>query len=203
MNYLAHLALVPSSDEARSDALRIGNLLGDFIKGTESSLRLQLPSDLVDGIMLHRAIDKFTDAHPAFLKSKQLLDPERRRYAGVVVDIIYDHFLSLHWENYHEEPLKLFIPRIYNILDDKKEWQLGKLKEAFPIMKSQNWLASYGTREGIKETFRRVSQRGKYTAPIENTHLDFNLNYEDFEEHFHIIYRDLIEFTHQFKISSI
>jgi len=100
MNYLAHLALIPTSCRDREDALRIGNLLGDFIKGTESSLRLQFPVDLVDGIKLHRAIDKFTDAHPSFLESKQLLAPERRRYAGIVLDIIYDHFLSIHWKTY-------------------------------------------------------------------------------------------------------
>jgi len=64
-------------------------LLGDFVKGTEHSLRLLYPAPLVDGIILHRAIDKYTDKHPAFLASKQLLAPKRRRYAGVVVDLIY------------------------------------------------------------------------------------------------------------------
>lgn len=198
MNYLAHLALIPSNSGERSDALRIGNLLGDFIKGTESSLRLQLPADLVDGIILHRAIDKFTDSHPAFLASKQLLAPERRRYAGVVVDIIYDHFLSLHWEKYHTGKLDQFISNIYTILDTNKEWQLGKLKEAFPSLKAQNWLASYATREGIHETFRRVSQRGKFTTPIAETHIDFNDHYHSFEEHFHLIYKDLIDYTQKF-----
>jgi len=198
MNYLAHLALIPSKNEDRANALRIGNLLGDFIKGTESSLRLQLPADLVDGIMLHRAIDKFTDTHPAFLASKKLLAPERRRYAGIVVDIIYDHFLSLHWGTYHQKPLDDFISNIYAILDDNKEWQLGTLNQAFPIMKSQNWLASYATKEGIHETFRRVATRGKFTAPIAATHLDFNEHYHSFENHFHLIYKDLLEFTDQF-----
>ncbi|MFT5906277.1 MAG: acyl carrier protein phosphodiesterase [Cryomorphaceae bacterium] len=198
MNYLAHLSLIPSIGEDRADALRIGNLLGDFIKGTESSLRLEHPTDLVDGIMLHRAIDKFTDAHPAFLASKKLLAPERRRYAGIVVDIIYDHFLSLHWGTYHEKPLEQFISNIYNSLDENKEWQLGAMKQAFPIMKSQNWLASYATKEGIHETFRRVATRGKFTARIADTHLDFNEHYHSFENHFHLIYKDLLEFTNQF-----
>lgn len=198
MNYLAHLALTPSSTGVRADALRIGNLLGDFIKGTESTLRLQLSADLVDGIMLHRAIDKFTDAHPTFLASKQLLSPERKRFAGIVVDIIYDHFLSLHWETYHDEPLDQFIAKVYTLLDTNKEWQLGTLKQAFPIMKSQNWLGCYSTVEGINTTFRRVASRGKHTAPIADTHLDFKQHYHQFQEHFHLIYKDLLTFKNNF-----
>jgi len=69
MNYLAHLALAPATN-----ASRIGNLLGDFAKGSESSLRTNLPSDLVDGIILHRAIDKYTDQHPSFLAARPLLE---------------------------------------------------------------------------------------------------------------------------------
>ncbi|MGJ8656723.1 MAG: ACP phosphodiesterase [Akkermansiaceae bacterium] len=198
MNYLAHLALTPSANGASADALRIGNLLGDFIKGTESSLRLQLPADLVDGIILHRAIDKFTDAHPTFLASKQLLAPQRKRYAGIVIDIIYDHFLSTHWDTYHDEPRVQFIAKVYALLDTNKEWQLGTLKQAFPIMKSQDWLGCYASVKGINTTFRRVASRGKFTAPIADTHIDFKKHYHHFEEHFHLIYKDLLEFKDNF-----
>ena len=202
MNYLAHLALTPKvSDTVRQDALRVGNLLGDFVKGTESSLRLQLPTDLVDGILLHRGIDKFTDAHPAFLASKALLAPERRRYAGIVLDIIYDHFLSIHWSTYHDQPLNEFIKYVYAIIDNNKEWQLGKLKEIFPHMKSENWLSRYHNIEGIEKTFRRVATRGKFTSPIADTHIDFKFHYYNLEEHFHSIYKDLVDFKNDLKFN--
>jgi len=198
MNYLAHLALIPPNQEERADALRIGNLLGDFVKGTEASLRKTLPHDLVAGIILHRAIDKCTDKHPAFLASKQLLAPERRRYAGIVIDIIYDHFLSIHWHHYYEVNLADFITNIYTILDQHKEWQLGKLATAFPLMRSENWLASYSTKDGIHETFRRVAHRGKFTDPIADTSIDFDLHYTTFEKHFHHLYRYLTTFTQEY-----
>lgn len=194
MNYLAHIALA-----APTDASRIGNLLGDFVKGTEQSLRLQLPADLVDGIMMHRAIDTYTDAHPAFLESKELLAPERKRYAGIVIDLIYDHFLCIHWDHFYKQPLDEFIQAFYQSLEHKKEWQLGKLKDAFPYMKSQNWLARYATIEGMNETLQRVSQRGKFTAPIAGTTADFKKHYSMFEKHFMIIYDDLIKFTAPFR----
>jgi len=202
MNYLAHLALTPFENNAmRQDALRVGNLLGDFVKGTESSLRDQFPPDLVDGILLHRGIDKFTDTHPAFLASKSLLAPERKRYAGIVLDIIYDHFLSLHWSTYHDQALDMFIAHVYTIIDQNKEWQLGKLKDIFPYMMSENWLSRYQTKSGIKETFRRVAKRGKFTEPIADTYLDFEQHYSDFEQHFHQIYKDLIVYKDNFQFS--
>ncbi len=200
MNYLAHLALTPTVDDAlRQNALRVGNLLGDFVKGTESSLRLQLPADLVDGIMLHRGIDKFTDTHPAFLASKALLSPERKRYAGIVLDIIYDHFLSLHWSTYHDQPLDEFITNVYTLIDDNQEWQLGTLKDVFPMMQSENWLSRYRTISGIQETFRRVATRGKFTAPISSTDIDFKSHYAVFENYFHTLYQDLVDFKDSFK----
>lgn len=190
MNYLAHLALAPDQDAAR-----VGNLLGDFLKGTESSLRLLYPAEIVDGIILHRAIDKYTDSHPVFLASKKLLAPERRRYAGVVLDLIYDHFLSIHWDLYYDQPLDDFIEEIYTSISENKQWQLGSLKEAFPYMKSQNWLGSYGSLEGINLTFRRVSNRSRFTTRIADTHLDLQKHYPKFETHFHEIYHDLREFV--------
>jgi len=202
MNYLAHLALNPTVDDAmRQDALCVGNLLGDFVKGTESSLRLQLPADLVDGICLHRGIDKFTDYHPSFLASKELLAPERKRYAGIVLDIIYDHFLSIHWDAYYDQPLEEFITYVYSIIDENKEWQLGNLKNVFPYMKSENWLARYSSISGINETFKRVANRGKYTAPIAHTSIDFEKHYSSFECHFHELYRNLIEYKDHFKFT--
>lgn len=199
MNYLAHLALTPIVDDTvRQNALRVGNLLGDFVKGTESSLRLQLPADLVDGIMLHRGIDKFTDAHPVFLASKALLAPERRRYAGVVLDIIYDHFLSLHWSTYHDQTLDDFISNVYTVIDEHKEWQLGSLKDVFPMMQTENWLSRYRSISGIQETFRRVATRGKFTAPIASTDIDFRSHYAKFEKHFHVIYKDLVDYKDKF-----
>jgi len=128
-----------------------------------------------------------------------LLAPKRRRYAGIVLDIIYDHFLSIHWDSYYELPLDDFIHQVYTTIENNKEWQLGQLKNIFPTMKSENWLSRYIHISGIEETFRRVAKRGKYTTPIADTHIDFKQHYSTFEEHFQHIYKDLIEFKDHFK----
>nr|MBR9810071.1 hypothetical protein [bacterium] len=66
MNFLAHFHLAQPTDGSR-----IGALLGDFVRGTPESLQTRFPPEVVNGIILHRAIDRFTDSHEIFLKSKK------------------------------------------------------------------------------------------------------------------------------------
>jgi hypothetical protein len=100
MNYLAHLHLAP--DDA---AARVGNLLGDFLKPSHAG---HLPQALQQGMALHRQIDSHTDSHPLVARSKQRIAAERRRYAGILVDIFYDHFLAQHWPRFSSMPLADF-----------------------------------------------------------------------------------------------
>lgn len=186
MNFLAHLALAENSD-----ASLVGNLLGDFAKGTESHLRSILPTDVVHGIMMHRRIDHFTDHHPTFQHAKMLISPARRRFAGVVVDIIYDHFLSRHWDYFHAPPREQFITHCYRTLQNHPEWLRGRLLDALPTMLEQDWLGAYLTREGIQLTLQRVSQRSRFSGPIAAAHDDFIRHYHDYERLFLEFYPDL------------
>lgn len=190
MNFLAHLALA-----APTDASRIGNLLGDFVKGTLEVLAETYPMEVMNGIITHRAIDSFTDEHPTFFEAKELLAQERRRYAGIIVDIGYDHFLAKHWSRYHEGTLEDFAEECYAALERHPEWQAGRLKYALPYMKDENWLVGYKTLKGIERTYKRVSTRGKYTAPIYHAMDDLNSNYGEFEAIFHRFYPELQAFT--------
>ena len=88
MNYLAHLLLADDTD-----ASRIGNLLGDFATGTIESLAERYPPEILRGIKMHRAVDRFTDSHEVFKHARNLLAPGRRRFAGIIIDIIFDHYL--------------------------------------------------------------------------------------------------------------
>jgi len=194
MNYLAHLLLADDSD-----ASRIGNLLGDFTKGTIASLAEIYPSEVVRGIKMHRAVDRFTDSHPLFKNTRQLLAPERRRFSGIIIDIIFDHFLSVHWVEYHHQPLESFVQDIYRAIDDHPEWQAGRLAKTFPMMRHENWLQTYTTIDGIALTLERVSHRGKRTAPIAEGIIDLQENHADFEANFHAFMPSLLEFTDSWK----
>lgn len=190
MNYLAHLALADNSD-----ASRIGNVLGDFAKGDRDYLLQSYPSELVDGLMMHREIDRFTDNHPLFKEAKKFIHPERRRFAGIVLDIYFDHFLYLHWNRFYDSNQREFIDDFYQSLELHSQWWVGNFKQAYPYMRRHDWLGTNQTREGIKLTLERVSQRGKYTAPIADCYSDFENSYDELNNTFIQLYPELIAFS--------
>ncbi|MFC5049414.1 ACP phosphodiesterase [Rubritalea spongiae] len=189
MNYLAHVALAHNSD-----ASRIGNFLGDFAKGTHESLLEKWPTELVQGFIMHRAIDSLTDSHPTFREAKQLIDPNRRRLAGIAIDIIYDHFLSRHWNLFYQQERSLFINQFYQSLEQHPQWWIGEFAHAYPYLKSENWLECYVSKDGIKLTLDRISKRNrKWTLPLAECYQDFERHYSEFEKLFLILYPELIE----------
>lgn len=194
MNYLAHLMLADDSD-----ASRIGNLLGDFTKGTIASLAEVYPAEIIRGIKMHRAVDRFTDSHQVFKNTRALLAPERRRFSGIIIDIIFDHYLSIHWHDYHQQPLEYFIDDVYRALDEHPEWRAGRLAKAFPMMRDENWLITYTTVEGVELTLERVSRRGKRTAQIAGGITDLRKHYAEFEASFQAFMPSLLDFTDAWK----
>lgn len=194
MNYLAHLLL---ADE--TDASRIGNLLGDFTKGSLNELSKTYPAEVIRGIKMHRAVDRFTDSHPVFKKCRPLLAPERRRFAGIIVDIFFDHYLCKHWGDYCETPLDEFCRQVYHAFELHPEWRAGRLARAWPMMQTENWLMTYATVDGIELTLQRVSQRTPRVGGIAAGIEDFKTNYDEFETHFHVYMPELVEFVRKWK----
>lgn len=134
MNYLAHLHL--GGDQP---AQLLGSLYGDFVKGP---LRGQWPADIEAAILLHRRIDVFTDSHPLVAQAKARFPQARRRYAGIIIDIFFDHCLARDWAIYATEPLGQFSGRVYQVL--QAESQLPeRLAQLVPRMSAQDWLGSY------------------------------------------------------------
>ena len=111
MNFLAHLHL-----GGERPGQLLGSLYGDFVKGP---LQDRWPTDIEAGIRLHRQIDVFTDSHPVVLQAKQRFPRERRRYAGILVDLFFDHCLAAHWHDYASEPLHDFTARVYQVLREE------------------------------------------------------------------------------------
>ena len=136
MNYLAHALLAGPDDD-----YRLGGLLGDFVKGPLSPAPPQVSAAVVQGLLLHRRIDSFADAHRAFARSRQRVSVERRRYSGIVVDMFYDHFLAAHWAHFSTQPLESFSAAIYALLSRRP--LPDRLARILPRMCREDWLASY------------------------------------------------------------
>lgn len=190
MNFLAHFHLAQATDGSR-----VGALLGDFVRGTPESLRTRLPSELVDGIVLHRAIDRFTDTHEIFLRTKKLLSPPRRRFAGIIIDIFFDHFLAHMWSDYSKIPLRQFITEIHDTLKRRDEWLTPEVSSVIGRMKQENWLGTYGSIPGLALTFQRVSERRTFLAPLVGAEDDLTSHYQSFTNAFRSFYPEVMSFA--------
>jgi acyl carrier protein phosphodiesterase len=194
LNFLAHLHLA-----LPTDASRVGALLGDFVRGTPEFLRTIHPHDLVEGIMLHRAIDRFTDDHPVFRECKSLLAPSRRRFAGIVIDLFFDHLLCKTWENYSMQSLPDFIEEVHATLQRRRHWLPSDVSPVIESLIEQNWLATYETIPGLALTLNRVSKRRPFLASIDGAESDLMENLEAFSDAFDRFYPELVSFARQEK----
>jgi acyl carrier protein phosphodiesterase len=150
MNFLAHLHLGGASPEHM-----LGSLYGDFVKGT---LDGRFSPTLEAGIRLHRAIDRYTDSHPRVLQALGRFPAERRRYAGIILDVFFDHCLARHWRDYHPEPLPVFTARAYDVLQHTPDLP-GRLATIAPYMIADDWLGSYQDFEVLGRVLHGISRR--------------------------------------------
>ena len=190
MNFLANFYLSNQTPE-----LVVGSFLGDFVRGN----RYQTYNAAVgQGILLHREIDRFTDAHPVFRQSKRRLVPRQGHYAGAVVDVFYDHLLAQHWTHYSDEPLPEFAQRMYAILREHHDQLPPLAQRVLGYMATHDWLANYVHSEAIARTLSGMQQRanfpnrmGQAATALES---DKQLYTLEFREFFAQVQQHVIEF---------
>lgn len=155
--------------------------MADGIYG--SSLN-SFPDEIQKGILLHRYIDSYTDAHPVFRQSTKRLHPAYHHYAGVIVDIFYDHFLAKNWNNYNSEPLNLYTQKFYQLLQDNFTQLTDRAKGMIPYMVRQDWLGSYATTTGIARILEQMDRRTKHKSGMKNAIDELMEFYDEFEDEF-------------------
>jgi len=187
MNYLAHLFLSKGTPESL-----IGNLLGDFVKGTAVNL---YPEEIRKGIDLHRKVDSYTDSHAIVRSSKSLVCSHRRRFAGVLIDVFYDHFLAKNWREYSEIPLRDFSQHVYKILQENCDILPESLQRVLPTIIARDLLSSYQEIAEIGITLTRMSARIKRTNNLASGIEDLTANYQRLESDFRDFFPDLIKYA--------
>jgi acyl carrier protein phosphodiesterase len=189
MNFLAHVYL--SND---NDFIKIGNFMADGIRGNDYQM---FPIDIQKGILLHRAIDTFTDAHPVFRQSKHRLHEAYGHYSGVIIDVFYDHFLAKNWTQYSDVPLEDFVAHFYRILEDNYDLLTPRTQGLLPYMMVQNWLVSYATIEGISKILLRMDNRTENKSKMQYSVKELQEFYEDFETEFTLFFEEIRAFAKQ------
>lgn len=159
----------------------VGNFLADTVDGkahAEDQTGVRL------GIDIHRFIDTFTDSHETVLNSRKLLYPYFSKYAAVVQDIFYDHFLASEWHRYSDEPLTAFAARVYRILGRYSQWYNERARRTYLYMSTHRWLESYATEAGIDRALKGMSHRAKFASNMENSMPALHDNREALHNHF-------------------
>lgn len=187
MNFLAHLYLSDNDGD-----LMIGNFIADSVKGSSYA---NYPEGIKKGILLHRAIDFYSDNHPVFQKSVVRLRPKYRKYAGVIVDIFYDHFLAKNWNKYSNKPLEQYAGEVHSLMLKNifhfPEKSLMFLKYAIRT----NRLVSYATMDGISEVLNGMSRRTAFKSNMELAVIDLKKYYSEFEKEFQLFFEEARTFA--------
>ena len=182
MNYLAHFHLSHGNND-----LLIGALLGDFIKGP---LTGKHGKNLEQGILLHRKIDAYTDTHPQLITLHQSFQPHYRRYASIMTDVAFDHFLNKHWQLFHNQSLDIFSQEVFTLLDDFEDMPkdakilAGNLSRYNAFKLYQHWPT-------IEQVLTRISARLKHTNPLATAADELYIHYPEIEKVFLDFYPQL------------
>ena len=187
MNFLAHALLA-----GNAPALIVGGVVGDWIKGPLPGV---LPDDLAKGVALHRAIDSFAESHPAFRQSRSRVSADRRRYAGVLVDVFYDHLLAQNWTAVHHQPLDEYCAAVYRLIKDRLNDLPVSAHPGLALMAKEDWLSSYAQIEEIADVLARMSRRARQPNPLANGEQEFLADVDGFTGDFHAWLRDTREFS--------
>lgn len=183
MNFLAHIYL-----SGNSDLVKIGNFMADGIRGKQFE---NYPQQIQEGILLHRAIDTFTDAHPIFRESTKKLHPRYHHYAGVIVDVLYDHFLAKNWNTYSAEDLEDYIERFYQSLKENYAVLSPRTTSFMAVMFRENWLLRYKTIEGIEHILTQMDRRTKNVSQMRFATEELQKYYTEFENEFTLFFEEL------------
>jgi len=187
MNFLAHLYLSFNDDD-----IMIGNFIADHVKGKTVN---DFSDSIQKGIRLHRAIDAFTDSHAIVEETRIRLRPEFRKYAPVISDIFYDHFLAAEWNDFAPVSLDRFASTFYAVANRYLHEMPLRTQKMLPVMVRHDWLTSYKTIEGIGTVLTGMSRRTTFESRMEYAAAELTKNYDSYKKEFRAFFPELIAFT--------
>lgn len=186
MNHLAHLFL---SDP--TPGCRLGALMGDYVKGP---LDETYPPEIRRGLQQHRLLDRFAESNRHFRRSRQRLCPTFRHCRGIMVDVVYDHFLARNWQNYSSTRLESFAASIYQLLEEHWSTLPPALQKAVPRMVAADWLVACREIDTLDRVLRRLAARLSRPTPLEKGLEELLRNYHDLEDDFRRFMTDAADF---------
>lgn len=191
VNYLAHFYLADPDPE-----LMFGNYIGDGVRGRDLS---RFTENVQRGIRLHRFIDTFTDQHNEVTQAKTLFHETQNKFAGVVVDVLFDHVLANKWQQFHDSDLHAFAEKCYETVGQKKHLMPVRSARFYEYMVSRNALKNYASAKGVEQVFMGMDSRTAYPSNMSEAVKRLEEVRPDFEMHFERFFPQLVEATTTWK----
>lgn len=160
MNHLAH-AFLSGADHPQH---LVGNVVGDFLKGPLAAQ--DLAPGIKRGVRQHRRIDAFADGHPLLTGLRRAFPPAQRRYAGIVLDVAFDHYLVRHWSRFTASGRREFIDSVYDTLADHQCLLPDPLAGYLPRLIANDWLDRCASMQGVEATLQSISRRLRHDNPL-------------------------------------
>ena len=189
MNYLAHLALAQPHPE-----FRLGCLMGDFRKHLDEK---SLPLTVRQGICEHLLVDRYTDNHDRVRELKQLFSPSRRRFAGIILDVTFDHFLIRHWQRYWQSSRECVVDSIYHDMNQQRALMPRPMRQVVERMIASDWLSSYESLEGVGVALDRMSVRIRFKNKLHGAREELERHYEALDRGFLDFFPQLLQYTRE------
>ncbi|MCP4009223.1 MAG: DUF479 domain-containing protein [Proteobacteria bacterium] len=184
MNHFAHLVLSQPTVESA-----VGNLLGDFARGLDLAT---LPPSVKAGLQNHRAVDSYTDRHPLITDLKSRFSSQRRRFAGIALDIYFDHLLINFWDNFEAGTPEQAATVFYQRLSTGQSMMPGEeMRLVTKRIIQYDWFSCYREIESIAESLDRVAGRIRFANSFDNAIEDLQRNENEIRETFFEFYPQL------------
>ena len=185
MNYLAHAVLAQPNQYSLT-----GNLLGDFCKGVNTT---ELHPHIIAGLYNHRAVDRFTDQHPAVRHAKQLFSGQRRRFAGIALDVLFDHFLIVHWQQFYPQPFADYKQQLYQQLAEAEHLMPVHMAATMRSVRSRDWFSSYQHLAQLGIALDRIAGRIRFANQFGGMIEEIQPHYAALEHSFLQLYPELCQ----------
>ena len=186
MNHLAHALLA----DAAGVEFALGSAQGDFVHGRPNPA---WPEARQAGLRFHRAIDRFTDAHPAVVAARNGFEPPLRRYAGIILDVWFDHLLVREWSRYRaEESLPAFSRRWLALLDAHAAELPESLRGFLAWMHAHDLPEAYGDEAALDAVFHALALRLSRPSPVGDALPALRDHAEVIQRHFDAFFPELV-----------
>ncbi|MCO5260002.1 MAG: ACP phosphodiesterase [Crocinitomicaceae bacterium] len=186
MNYLGHIYFSKEDFE-----LMHANLFGDFVKGSKLD---EYTPIIKEGILLHRKIDDFMGNHQGVKQLSKHLSPFLPKVAPIAIDIYFDHFLAINWEQFHKETLDAFLEKFYDYPLNTNQYNNPLFIQLIHQMKEYRWMNQYSKLGAIDKACIFLSKKLSFQNDMVFGRRVLEENYEVIEQTFFDYMKDAIDY---------